>query len=835
MEKLQIKKLKINATKIKNSLFKGNKELIRLKKDRIKLFTTEEQKKKISKKEFSLESSPIKAISNIGKNLLSYPLSLIDKFKEFFGIILLGVLVNNLPTIVQNLQNIFEKIKTFLDQNPWIVNAIKFGFKMFGEGIMALAKFIKFVKPYVGGSFKFALDTIRATKNEIGTLIQTFDELDLAFGGLIRDLGVDKAPEPSSKDYSSFISGGGKAAVESGKTVEEVIEQGRKNISKYDSGSRAPINKLPQQGYTSYQPKPPEKFAKGGTIGNIPPKEGTRRGGPSDVTKNTLSQSSKIRSPFARPGGTAIGRRSVKAVNSFKTFKMNVDEQSIDIEKQQKNYNLFDELLKKFKELQKLKEKEKTENGGGGDGGPGGGAYGGNVIVTSDSSDFWLLATAALFENSSPQGAADVAQVIYNRVAAPGDPWRTRGSIRTAILNPGQFQPVRQYGGTSVWSKIVDKKSALEFVTSHGKSKKQLETVSSALLDSSRQSSARTFVGPRDGFRMISYEQTANELADDTEVKRFGHVFGFEPRGAQIEKFRQGKLQPATVNKETRGTVTPVIPPIVKGKVLSKGETVVVEGNFRLRPDAAAAYLAMKADAKKEGVNITLTSAWRSSGVQAYLYDLFLRGLGNLAAPPGRSNHEKGLAIDIKTGIPWAQKNGMRYGWANTGMTFSQKEPWHFDYVGGYAPPQKPISQIKKNNNIISATNMTRAELMSAVKSLKIGQKIIFPGIGSIQGGKDFFGKMEVKFYDPKGKQLDIKSFSRLLNIDSQQSIEPVKPQPISRQSLPNRMQNTEQTLKDNGYISSLPRSSTFLDQLSTELNKEKETTIMYQPIIYQS
>ena len=179
----------------------------------------------------------------------------------------------------------------------------------------------------------------------------------------------------------------------------------------------------------------------------------------------------------------------------------------------------------------------------------------GGLSVTSDSEDFWLLATAALFENSDPQGAADVAQAIYNRVAMPGDPWHTGGSIRKTILNPNQFQPVRDYGGASIWNNIKDKQSAISFIKKYGKSQEQLESVASALLDTNRQRSARTFVGPRDSFRSVSYEKSNNHLADDTEVDRAGHVFGFEPRGATIGAFRAGKLTAAEINKSVSGEV----------------------------------------------------------------------------------------------------------------------------------------------------------------------------------------------------------------------------------------------------------------------------------------
>lgn len=57
---------------------------------------------------------------------------------------------------------------------------------------------------------------------------------------------------------------------------------------------------------------------------------------------------------------------------------------------------------------------------------------------------------------------------------------------------------------------------------------------------------------------------------------------------------------------------------------------------------------AMGAEYKQRtGKKLIITSAYRSSEKQAKLYALYLAGKGNLAAKPGRSLHEKGLAIDI--------------------------------------------------------------------------------------------------------------------------------------------------------------------------------------------
>lgn len=50
------------------------------------------------------------------------------------------------------------------------------------------------------------------------------------------------------------------------------------------------------------------------------------------------------------------------------------------------------------------------------------------------------------------------------------------------------------------------------------------------------------------------------------------------------------------------------------------------------------------------GKKILITSGYRSKAEQAYLYDQYIHHGGNIAAPPGRSNHEKGEAIDCDVG-----------------------------------------------------------------------------------------------------------------------------------------------------------------------------------------
>lgn len=371
------KRLKLNVTNIRSSLISNRKKIKKINSEKNRFVLVTKKQEDVKKKESKIESSDkISVIQSIGKKLLSGPLSLIDKFKEFFGLVLLGIVVNNLPTIVTKFQEVLSNIQLFLDKNPWIISTIKWFGTKFAEGIVGLAKIIKSVRPYIGGSFKFALDTLKTTKNQIGMLISTFDELDLSFGGLIKDLNVDKIPDVNKDPakYSEFVAGGGKKALEQkGQTVDEVVAQGQKNIQKY---SPTPSPKQPEP-QAQPQPQPqlmppgsmypePQKFARGGIIGNIPSQEGTGRGGPSDVSKTApylLKPGPKptTRTPYARPGGTAIGKRTIRAINYFERFKQNVSNSEEISQKNEENNNSFFKILKKLNEIKTLRLKVKDD------------------------------------------------------------------------------------------------------------------------------------------------------------------------------------------------------------------------------------------------------------------------------------------------------------------------------------------------------------------------------------------------------------------------------------------------------------------------------------------
>lgn len=106
-------------------------------------------------------------------------------------------------------------------------------------------------------------------------------------------------------------------------------------------------------------------------------------------------------------------------------------------------------------------------------------------------------------------------------------------------------------------------------------------------------------------------------------------------------------------------------------------------GVVQLDAAAATAFEAMRADSLAHfGIDLypdgTL-SGYRTYEQQAYLYDLYLQGLGAPANPPGTSTHELGVAIDLsdpamRTAV---DQLGAAYGWYGIGS-----EWWHIQFSG---------------------------------------------------------------------------------------------------------------------------------------------------------
>jgi D-alanyl-D-alanine carboxypeptidase len=109
---------------------------------------------------------------------------------------------------------------------------------------------------------------------------------------------------------------------------------------------------------------------------------------------------------------------------------------------------------------------------------------------------------------------------------------------------------------------------------------------------------------------------------------------------------------------------------------------VALPGGERLRRDAAAAYHRMHAAARAEGLRLWASSGYRTAREQRLLYERYRQGLGPRAARPGRSNHQRGTAVDLAVGdedspvYRWLAAHACRHGFRRT----VPSEPWHWEY-----------------------------------------------------------------------------------------------------------------------------------------------------------
>ena len=128
----------------------------------------------------------------------------------------------------------------------------------------------------------------------------------------------------------------------------------------------------------------------------------------------------------------------------------------------------------------------------------------------------------------------------------------------------------------------------------------------------------------------------------------------------------------------------------------------VNRADLLLRKAAADALEEMAAAARTEGLTLLASSAYRSYGYQAQVYERNVSRYGQEAADresarPGHSQHQLGLVVDFgsitdafaltREGI-WLAANAGRFGWSLSypdgyeEITGYKWESWHYRYVG---------------------------------------------------------------------------------------------------------------------------------------------------------
>lgn len=168
-----------------------------------------------------------------------------------------------------------------------------------------------------------------------------------------------------------------------------------------------------------------------------------------------------------------------------------------------------------------------------------------------------------------------------------------------------------------------------------------------------------------------------------------------DPTSIWVVVNKQHPIQP--VDYQPSDLIVPSVPLRVPGNE-----------SMKLRAEPAAALERMFTDAKSQGVNLMLSSGYRSYAYQVNLYGSYVKtqgkaGADSISARPGYSEHQTGFAADIEPlsqkcdvdacfgDLPegkWLADNAYKYGFIvrytknNQDLTGYSPEPWHIRYIG---------------------------------------------------------------------------------------------------------------------------------------------------------
>jgi D-alanyl-D-alanine carboxypeptidase len=160
-----------------------------------------------------------------------------------------------------------------------------------------------------------------------------------------------------------------------------------------------------------------------------------------------------------------------------------------------------------------------------------------------------------------------------------------------------------------------------------------------------------------------------------------------------------------------------------------------VPGNesMQLRNDAAQALEQMFAEAKKNNLNLMVSSGYRSYNYQVGLYNGYVRSMGQenadkTSARPGHSEHQTGLALDIEPATrncelhvcfaqtpegQWLVLNAYKFGFLlrypadKVAVTGYDYEPWHYRYIGRELASQMYQKNVKTLEEFFSISGGT--------------------------------------------------------------------------------------------------------------------------------
>jgi murein DD-endopeptidase MepM/ murein hydrolase activator NlpD len=158
---------------------------------------------------------------------------------------------------------------------------------------------------------------------------------------------------------------------------------------------------------------------------------------------------------------------------------------------------------------------------------------GNGKVPTGPDSDFWKLVTICAGENyiDQPQGMADVAQSIYNRVNLQGGYGKT---ISEVIMAQGQYEPT--FKTRALWEAIKDEETAIAaYMATKGVDREQaqqrIKTSLNAIKDPTLKANAASFVGSRTEFLAAAPTSSSAVGVVEREPKGKNNAFFWNYQG----------------------------------------------------------------------------------------------------------------------------------------------------------------------------------------------------------------------------------------------------------------------------------------------------------------
>ena len=213
----QLQTLKLNVTNINSYLMRSNNQLQKLKKNKNQLLFKLERQSIGRRKETRIEKGLIgKGIMKTGRKLLSPAMSIFDKIKEFFGIVILGFIVNKLPKII-------KAITDFLDSE--FIKTTKEIFKLVGDTFTTLYNMVIDFPQFIRTEFE---EQIKVIQDGVDWLKKTFSLDGDLFKGISSLLGKDnEIDDPMASEVPSLTTS----------SLREIISSGEGGLNSVNRGN----------------------------------------------------------------------------------------------------------------------------------------------------------------------------------------------------------------------------------------------------------------------------------------------------------------------------------------------------------------------------------------------------------------------------------------------------------------------------------------------------------------------------------------------------------------------------------------------------------------------